>query len=338
MKANRTELINKILEIFKKNWDIFIILSLSLTYFIFRSIFIRENILLSILGLILIFVVPGYFIYMLFFPRKGEQTKTEKIGFTIILSVIFISIIGYLFVLTIFDREQIVIWMIFLLILILGIICIYIRSRIENANYPTPLNNFSFGFIKNFWRKSPISTKILSILSIIMIIGMVSSLAYVLQYDFSGSKITQFYLTNEDGSPIEDPNLLLNETLGIKVTIVNYEGINTNYTLEIWSSNSSSISNLEYQYMNFSLAAKHNIYLLDGLNYTNIISLQFSQSCNWTIYFLLFKNNDPSLPDVNDFSVEDYNLLIYQNRILPILEMNTNNNIMGLWFSINVKS
>lgn len=288
----------------KDYWDLMTIIALSLLLD-FLIAFYPECLLRKVLGLVSVLFFPGYVFIAAFFPRKKELDNIERLALSIGLSIAITPLIGLglnytpwgirlipiLISLTVFNVT-------------FAIVAIYRRAKAVDPWIP----RVTIEKIKEEleWDKSSKINKALTLILIIAIISSISILGYVITHPKPGEKFTEFYILSPKGKASDYPTkLFVGENATLIIGIANHEYKNVTYHVEVW------LVNLTYNLTTNEMQI-HDLYLMDYFcitlphkpiesnwtpqwerNYTFAIY----KPGKWQLWFLLFKDERPSLPE-----------------------------------------
>jgi len=318
---------NKFLPFIKKNWEFISIIFLLLLFSLLRTFL--DNLFITAFGLIILLTFPGYFLSFLIFPKKDDLKIIERLGIVLITSIILSSVLGFVLVYLNNFNFLLAVWLFFGLNFLLAILGIIFRFFIDDS---FKINIFQKGIIKktyNKWLQESTLTKILSIFTILTVIGAFVSFIFILQYQPKIPGTTIFYLLDKKGNRISNIRTGENETLTLTMNINNSNLENINYLIEVWVANKTKtdILNYEFSNLNISLALSKEFQLNTHsiLDYT--FNLTFTNVGNWDSYFILWENEKPILNPLNQ---EQYLRDVVDSRIKPALQPDSETRIYGL--------
>lgn len=290
------------------NWDVIAVLLLS--GFLDLLILISpENPLRKIIGLPFILFFLGYLLITALFPEREELETLERIALSFGLSIAIVPLVGLLLN-YIWEISLIpILSSLTLLTFALGAAAIYRRM-----NSPDPwIPEISIERIAEAveWRESTRVERALTVILLLAIIFSIFMLGYIITSPKQGEKFTEFYILGESGKASDYPTeLLVGEEGRVIIGVVNHEGRNVTYFIEIWLVNSS------YDFeRNQTLI--HEARLMDVIevslpprpleiegNWTpqweRNYSFRIDEPGNWQLWFLLFKDSRPELKDEED--------------------------------------
>jgi uncharacterized membrane protein len=204
-------------------------------------LFIKENIILILLGLPFLLFIPGYLLTSALFPTKKNEhgiDTIERVALSFGLSIAIVPLIGLLLNYTPWGiRTGSILFSLFIFIIGMGIIAILRWKTIDPLKRHILVLEISFPKTK-----TRLESLLVYILGICIIIAFASAV-YVVTIPRTGEKFTEFYLLGTSDKIDDYPhNLSLGEDKNVIIGILNHEYRTVNYTVEIWLINQS----LEY--------------------------------------------------------------------------------------------
>ncbi|WP_456367511.1 DUF1616 domain-containing protein [Thermococcus sp.] len=290
---------------FKKHWDLITVIVLS----IIVDVLILQNtrgIIQEIAGLTFVLFLPGYVLIAVLFPEKRELSNLERIALSFGLSIAVVPLIGLglnftpwgvklkplLVSLTAFNT-------------VFAILAVYQRSRAVEPWTPFTVKEVTE---KLGMEKPTTLDKTLSVILIISIILSLGILTYVASHPKPGEKLTEFYILGPEGKASNYPtNLRVGQKGIVVIGIVNHEGRNVTYYVQIWLVNLTwdDRTNTPVVYEMYPMPGWFNVTLppvpvnIEG-NWTPEFKKNYTFSIDkpgkWQIWFLLFKDRPPELP------------------------------------------
>ena len=226
----------------------------------------------------------GYALTATFFPTKDRINLIERIGLSIMISLLSALIIGLILSFTSFKGNLNMIIMLLSFVTIFGVISAYIRRLDLSSDEQFDLEIYQY--LKNIkvslWKNGKINGK-LSVLLIILLILSIATTIYLIAYPTPGESFTEFYLLGPNGKAADYPTILTSGSTGkVIIGIVNHEHKTTNYKLVITS--------------NGKVIDQKNLTLNDGQKIDINYSFVPSGTGKRKIEFLLYKLPDDKNP------------------------------------------
>jgi len=160
-----------------------------------------------------------------------------------------------------------------------------------------------------------------------------------------GDKYTEFYILGPGGMASDYPtNLTIGQEGNITIGIANHEYRTVTYAVEIWLVNASFIDNQTiihhmYWYDNFTVTLEHTNPNVGG-NWTKQYERPYTYSFNTTgqfkLWFLLFKDNAPSLPSTPE-RMKDFVGTEAEQRIKDAVE-GSDGSMLSLNLNMNLET
>jgi uncharacterized membrane protein len=299
-----------------------------------------DSVLPIILGIPFILFFPGYAILAALFPRSKDLSIIERTAISFGMSIGIGSVVGVGLNYSDFGASlNLVLLSISGITLILSLTALFSRNRTEDAYLPV-FPNLGLRKTTSFSRQGGNPHKFVSILLAIAIIVSALALVYMVANPPQGESFTEFYILGPNGNASGYPqNLVVGQAASVQLGIVNHENRQVNYTLEVWLSN-TTIANNQTTVNTMYLFETRNITLpsepvsLVGnstkqyeTNYTFQVELQG----HFRLFFLLYKDHEPVLPDSPMIPYRDY-AATQAFRITDAVK----NNVMSLNLLLNV--
>ncbi|MDV3104718.1 DUF1616 domain-containing protein [Thermococcus waiotapuensis] len=308
----------------RKHWDLVTVVMLSLLLD-FLIAYAPESILRKALGLAFVLFFPGYVFITALFPEKRELDNLERLALSFGLSIAIVPLIGLglnftpwgirltpiLVSLTVFNVA-------------FAAIAIYRRGKAVEPWVPW----ITLERIKKEleWEESSRLDRALTVILIVSIITSIGALAYVISHPKQGEKFTEFYILGPEGKAADYPTKLrAGQEGGVIIGIVNHEGRNVTYYVQIWlvnltwdnGTNTTVIHEMYPMPGWFNVTLSHVPVNIEGnwtpqfeTNYT----FRIDRPGKWQVWFLLFKDEQPELPpappDGNYAETEAKNLIL----------------------------
>lgn len=226
----------------KKNFsylDLLVVIILTIFCILFfMEPFLSKTVVRTVLGLLLIVVLPGYALIALLFPRKSDLDLIERSILTVVLSIGITSLTGFYLNYTPWGIH--INSMLFSLAgttLLLCALTLWRRTRIPAADQlHFDFLTFNGNIISSFMHESR-NNKILSIIMIFTVGLALSSTAYVIADNpIANESYTQFYILGSNGKASDYPTSLYPYQEGnLTIGIVNHENRRTAYHLLVVS-------------------------------------------------------------------------------------------------------
>lgn len=197
----------------------------------------------TLIGLPMIFILPGYVLVILLFPRRDDFDGTERIALSLGLSILIVPLMGYTLNFTPWGIRLVpVMAALSFFILFMCILAIIRRSLLpENEKYYVDIKSVAASLKKIVYTKS--SSKVNPILSIfltILIVASVMSLIYIMVTPNEDERFTEFYIKNKDGLLSGFPaSMETGDDIVVIVGVKNHEYATTTYNLDIQLENQS---------------------------------------------------------------------------------------------------
>lgn len=239
----------------------------------------------AVLGLPMVWFLPGYALIAALFPGKKDLDGIERIALSFGLSIAVVPLIGLMLNFTPFGiRLLSVLISISVFTLIMCLITYYRRSRLtEDEAYGFNLTDIYPG-AKELLNGDTKLDKILSGILVLSIIFSVIILVYVIVSPIHGEKFTEFYILGNEGKADNYPTTIASgNNSSLIVGIVNHEYSPENYTFLILLEN-NTLSRKEIQ-------LEHNSTWEERTYFTPEI-----KGNNLKLDFLLYKDNNLTVP------------------------------------------
>ena len=290
----------------KRYWDLLTIIGLSVLLDLLIA-FHPDSIIRKALGLAFVLFFPGYVFITALFPEKKELDDLERLALSFGLSIAIVPLIGLALNYTPWGIRLIPILVSLTAFnIVVAIIALYRR---ENAIEPwIPWITLEDLKREVEWESSSRMDKALTVVLIIAIITSVGALAYVVTHPRQGEAFTEFYILGPNGTASGYPtNLTVGENGTVIIGIVNHEGRNVTYYVQIWLVNLTwdNTTNTTIVYEMYPMPGWFNVSLppvpvnIEG-NWTPQYERNYTFSINepgrWQVWFLLFKDEEPELP------------------------------------------
>ena len=308
----------------RKHWDLLTIIGLSLLLD-FLIAFFPDSLLRKALGLAFVLFFPGYAFITALFPERKELDNLERLALSFGLSIAIVPLIGLALNYTPWGiRLTPILVSLTVFNVLFALAAIYRR---ENAIEPW-IPWITLEDIKREleWENASRLDKALTVVLIAAIIASVATLGYVVTHPKQGERFTEFYILGPSGKAADYPTeLFAGENGTVIIGIVNHEGRNVTYYVQIWLVNltwdNRTNTNLIYDMYPmpgwFNVTLPHVPVNIEG-NWTPEFEKNYTFSIDkpgrWQVWFLLFKDKPPELPpappDGNYAETEAKNLIL----------------------------
>ena len=290
----------------KRYWDLLTIIGLSVLLDLLIA-FYPEGIIRKALGLAFVLFFPGYVFITALFPEKKELDDLERLALSFGLSIAIVPLIGLALNYTPWGIRLIPILVSLTAFNItVAIIALYRRKNAIEPWIPW----ISLEDLKREveWESSSRLDKALTVVLIIAIIASIGALAYVVTHPRQGESFTEFYILGPNGTASGYPtNLTVGENGTVIIGIVNHEGRNVTYYVQIWLVNLTwdNTTNTTLVYEMYPMQGWFNVTLppvpvnIEGNwtpQYERNYTFSISEPGRWQVWFLLFKDEEPELP------------------------------------------
>ncbi|ASJ06374.1 DUF1616 domain-containing protein [Thermococcus pacificus] len=322
---------------FKKYWDLLTVIALSVVLDLLIAFF-PDSLARKALGLAFVLFFPGYVFITALFPNRKELDNLERLALSFGLSIAIVPLIGLALNYTPWGIRLIPILISLTVFNIaLAVVAIYRRARAFEPWIPW----ITIERIKKEleWEESSKLDKALTVILIIAILTSIGTLGYVITHPKPGEKFTEFYILGPDGKADNYPTeLKVSQNGTLIIGIVNHEGRNVTYYVQIWlvnltwdNSTNTTIIHEMYPIPGwFNVTLPHVPVDIEG-NWTPQFEENYTFSINkpgrWQVWFLLFKDGQPELPpappDGNYAETEAKNLILEAvNGTIQSLKLN----------------
>jgi len=324
----------KVRNFFATNWDYLLIILFSLIFSLIRMY--TDNWVATILGLIILFFLPGYCFTNIIYIKTRKLKRYIKFTISIISSFIITASIGLILYLASNINLTIAIWLMFSVISCLAITGTVLRVVIKDSNKPFVINSTVLSKVKEKWKNYSMLTKGLSFVTILILIGAFISLVYFIQYSFPITTTTSLSITDQNGEPISGIRTAVNEEIELGIKILNSELKSMNYFVEVWICNQTfaNIDNNNSANINLTLVYSNEIFLLNNEVNHSVFNFTISNVGVWYIIPIVFKEESPIAINYAQGYSEIINDIM-NSRIFPVIEMNESN-ILGTWIQAKI--
>ncbi|MFQ5924446.1 MAG: DUF1616 domain-containing protein [Dehalococcoidia bacterium] len=190
-----------------------------------------SNVLRIILGLPFVLFLPGYALTAALFPKKGDLGGIGRIALSFGLSIAVTALVGLILNYTPWGLSLYPILLsLTVFILAASAVAYYRRRRISVEERFTR----SFQIASPRWAGLSNVDKALSIVLVLSILAAIGALGYVVAAPKAGEQFTEFYVLGPEGEVEDYPRqLALGEQATVTLGIVNHEGEETSYHIEV---------------------------------------------------------------------------------------------------------
>jgi uncharacterized membrane protein len=201
-----------------------------------------------ITGLALIFFIPGYALLAAIFPLKADITHVERVGFSLVLSIILVGGMSFVASYTPLGLRAgpvVIVVSLFVLVTTIGA---YVRRRSlpVERRFAIAVPRTSGAKRALPWGK--LDSKLEKTLAIVLVLVSVVALSatiYLVAAPTGGEAYTAFYILGPDGKAQDYPSLFrLGEEQSVIVGVTNHEQRAMDYTLVTRLSDNASSSTL----------------------------------------------------------------------------------------------
>ena len=287
-------------------WDLLtiIVLSIILDLLIF---FLPDSLARKALGLAFVLFFPGYVFITALFPERKELDNLERLALSFGLSIAIVPLIGLALNYTPWGIRLIPILVSLTVFnVVFAIAAVYRRKNAVKPWIPW----ITLDEVKKEleWEGASRLDKALTVVLIASILASVAALGYVVTHPRQGEHFTEFYILGPDGKADDYPtNLSVGENGTVIIGIVNHEGRNVTYYVQMW------LVDLTWDNRT-NTTIVHEMYKMPGWFNVTLPSVPVNIEGNWTpqyernytfsidrpgkwqLWFLLFKDKPPQLP------------------------------------------
>jgi uncharacterized membrane protein len=184
-----------------------------------------------VLGVIVLLLFPGYALTATLFPAKKNLRGIERAGLTFVLSFAVVSLTGLILSYTPWGirLQPTAISAVILLLLFSGIAFLRRKRLPEADRYALRIN-----IQMPKWNTASRFDRVLSVALVVVVIGSLSTLAYVIERPKAQESFTNFYMLGQNGMMENYPSAIsLNEQADVTLGIENHEHQVSSYTVKI---------------------------------------------------------------------------------------------------------
>ena len=297
-----------------------------------------DSLLPIILGFLFIILLPGYAILAALFPAAKDLSSLERIAISFALSVAISPIVAIgLNYSDLGASISMVLLILAAITLIMTLIALFVRGRTKFPYLPPGLGKKKGA---SFARRKGNQHKVIAIALVVAIVVTAGGLAYLVTNPPQSESFTEFYILNQNGNTTGYPqNLIVGQSASVRLGIVNHENRPVNYTLEVWLSNTTVVNNQTnvqtmyfFESTNITLPnVPVSLVQNDTKQYETNYTFQVQLQGQYRLFFLLYKDHEPALPDSPMIPYHDY-AATQAFRITDAVK----NNVMSLDLILNV--
>jgi uncharacterized membrane protein len=209
-----------------------------------------------ITGLALIFFIPGYALLAAIFPLKADITHVERVGFSLVLSVIIVGGVSFLTSYTPLGLRVGPIVAVVSIFVLVTTVSTYVRRRSlpEEPRFAVSVPGVSGAKRALPWEK--LDGKLEKTLAIVLVLVSVVALSatiYLVAAPTGGEAYTAFYILGPDGKAHDYPSQFrLGEEQSVIVGVTNHEQRAMDYTLVTTLSDNASTSTLSTEILHLA--------------------------------------------------------------------------------------
>ncbi|WP_370575736.1 DUF1616 domain-containing protein [Methanomethylovorans sp.] len=271
--------------------DLLVIASVTLltNLFVFTPLFNSTEVR-TLLGFLLVLFLPGYAMAAALFPGKYEISGTERVVFSVGLSVALVPFIGYGLLYTAWGMNIGTLMIsISILILMMCIVALFRRSRLpeEEAFSVSIRSVYRLSLSSLPGNRSRMEVGLAALLLVSVLVSA-ATVGYVIINPKQGEGFTEFYILGPDGMSAGYPTTLTaDDSSSVIVGVMNQEKKAVDYRLEILLDGSPLPLQTE----------EENIHLEDDERWERTVSFtpEISGS-DMKLEFLLYRDADLSGP------------------------------------------
>lgn len=202
----------------------------------------------SIIGLALIFFIPGYALLAAIFPLKADITHVERVGFSLVLSVIIVGGMSFLASYTPLGLRAAPVVTVVSIFALVTTVSAYVRRRSlpVERRFAVSVPRVSGTKRAPPWeRLDGRLEKTLAIVLVLVSVVALSATIYLVAAPTGGEAYTAFYILGPDGKAQGYPSQFrLGEEQSMIVGVTNHEQRAMDYTLVTTLSDNASSSTL----------------------------------------------------------------------------------------------
>ena len=193
-----------------------------------------NSILRTILGIPTVLFIPGYVLVAALFPKKDDLYTVERVTFSLVLSIVTISLLGLLLNFTFgIDLVPIVVTLC-LLEIIVTFIAIYRRDKLSSDERFSISSRKIYGNIANGLNPKTRTDRILVGMLIFAIVIFVGVSYFSVTTAKIGERFTEFYVLNSsERTDNYFTNLKVDNSYNYLMGIANHEYAQTNYNIKV---------------------------------------------------------------------------------------------------------
>jgi len=253
----------------------------------------------NILGLLLVFFVPGYVLVAALFPSDRKHEWVERIALSIGFSVVVIPLLGLAINFSPLGIRRVpFLGVIDVFTALVGLVAYWRRMRLA----PQERLSASLDLAWPAWKDYSAIDKTLTALLLVGLVAAVGTVGFLTRPAQEDNRFTQFFLLGPGGNASGYPTVLnISKPTSVLVGIVNHEASTVNYTVRVelvgvrlvYDSTTARNETVE---MNRTTWSWFNFTRADGQNWTQYYTFSIPQIGLWKVQFLLFVNGGFSVP------------------------------------------
>ena len=184
-----------------------------------------------IFGLPFLLFIPGYTLVAALFPKAGHISGLERVGLSFGLSIALTVFAGMVLNYTPWGISLYPILLSLTGFVVITSVIAYLRRRHQKADERFVV---TFGMKVPAWARLSARDRILSIVLVLSMVVAVGAIGYMFAAPPQGEQFTEFYVLGPGGEAADYPTqLAIGEEGTVLVGIVNHEGEETSYTLQV---------------------------------------------------------------------------------------------------------
>jgi uncharacterized membrane protein len=210
---------------------------------------LKDNLISKILGLSIVFFLPGYASIAAFFPAKNDLDGIERVALSFGLSIAIVPLIGLGLNYATWGIRlfPILISLSIFTIVMCGLAYLRRAKLPENDAFEVPFRKIALSLKEGILEKPKLKLdKILTIFLIFSILLSVPTLIHMTLTPKEGEHFTEFYILGPEGKADNYPtSYVLGESGTLILGVVNHEYKPVNYTIEVRLENKFLQENLQ---------------------------------------------------------------------------------------------
>jgi len=184
-----------------------------------------------IFGLPFLLFFPGYTLVAAVFPRVGHINGLERLALSFGLSIALTVFIGLILNYSPWGITLYPILLSLIGFVVIASVVAYLRRRRLRADERFVA---AFGMKMPSWAKLSARDRVLSIVLVLSVVVAIGAIGYMFAAPPAGEQFTEFYVLGPGGQAADYPTqLALGDEGEVLVGVVNHEGEETSYSLEV---------------------------------------------------------------------------------------------------------